>query len=130
MSSTAVPTTSPPDVRPATALLVGLVAGVLSGLLGVGGGIVIVPMLVFLGRFSQKSAHVTSLAAVVLIAPAGAATYAFSGEVDFGLAAILAVGALGGVPLGARWMSRMSEGRLKVTFGCILAVMGVFLVWS
>lgn len=114
----------------AVALPVGLTAGVLSGLLGVGGGIVIVPMLVLLAGSSQKSAHATSLAAVVLIAAVGAATYAADGEVSFGLAALIAIGSLVGAPLGARWMSSMSEGTLKITFGCILLAMGAFLVWS
>lgn len=118
------------DVRLPHALAVGLAAGLLSGLLGVGGGIVIVPLLVLLAGFSQKRAHATSLAAVVPIASVAAATYASEGEVSLTIAASIALGSLVGAPLGARWMSNMSEGNLKITFGSILAVMGVFLVWS
>lgn len=112
------------------ALPIGLAAGVLSGLLGVGGGIVIVPMLVLLAGSSQKRAQATSLAAVIPIASVGAATYAADGEVSFGLAALIAVGSLIGAPLGARLMSRMSESTLKIIFGCILLAMGGWLVWS
>lgn len=118
------------DVRVPHALGIGLAAGLLSGLLGVGGGIIIVPMLVLLAGFSQKAAHATSLAAVVPIAGVAASTYAFEGEVSLRIAVSIAVGSLLGAPLGARWMSTMSEGTLKITFGVILVVMGVFLVWN
>lgn len=98
--------------------------------MGVGGGIVIVPMLVLLAGFTQKRAHATSLAAVILIASVAAATYAVAGKVNFVIAAFLAAGSLVGAPVGARWMSDMSEGNLKVVFGAILVLMGVFLIWS
>ena len=112
------------------ALGIGLGAGLLSGLLGVGGGIVIVPLLVLLAGFSQKMAHATSLAAVVPIASVAAATYALDGEVSFRIAAVIAIGSLVGAPLGAKWMSDMKEGTLKIAFGFILLSLGVFLIWN
>jgi uncharacterized membrane protein YfcA len=110
-------------------LLVGLVAGVVSGLLGVGGGIVIVPMLVLVGGLSQHHAHATSLAAVIPIAAVGAATYALDDSVHLGIGAALALGAIFGAPLGARFMARFSEASLKITFGFLLIALGAFLVW-
>jgi uncharacterized membrane protein YfcA len=106
---------------------IGAAAGLLSGLLGVGGGIVIVPMLVLLAGFSQHHAHATSLLAVIPIATVGAITYGVEGEVDLAIAALLATGALVGAPLGARWMAEIREGTLTLIFGCLLLAIGIFL---
>ena len=109
-------------------VLVGLGAGFASGLLGVGGGIVIVPLLMTFAAFSQHQAHATSLAAIVPIAAAGAATYALSGEIDFAVAGFLALGALVGAPLGARAMVASSERTLKALFGGLMIVSAVALL--
>jgi uncharacterized membrane protein YfcA len=100
----------------------GFGAGILSGLLGVGGGVVMVPLLVLVAHQSQHHAHATSLAAVVLIGAAGALTFGVDGEVDIGLAALLAAGSLVGAPLGARVMARTAEGNLKTALGAFLVV--------
>jgi uncharacterized protein len=108
---------------------VGLLAGVLSGLLGVGGGIIMVPLLVLVVGVSQHEAHATSLAAILPIAAVGAATFAFAGEVDYPIAALLATGAVLGAPIGARLMAHSGEGTLKIAFGVLMIVSGVILVW-
>ena len=108
--------------------LFGLVAGLSSGLLGVGGGTVMVPMLVVAASFDQHRAHATSLAAGAFLAAAGAATYARAGEIELGAAALLAAGALVGAPLGARLMHRLSADRLKVAFGALLVIVAVVMV--
>jgi len=107
---------------------IGLCAGVLSGLLGVGGGIINIPLLVLLG-FTQHEAHATSLAAIVPIAAAGATTFAVAGEVEYDLALALAAGSLIGAPLGARVMAGLSENRLRVAFGAVMIAAGVVLLW-
>jgi uncharacterized membrane protein YfcA len=106
----------------------GLVAGILSGLLGVGGGIIIVPLLVALVHLSQHQAHATSLAAIVPIGAVGALTFALDGEVDLEVAGLLALGALVGAPLGARIMSRTEERPLKIMFGMLMIAVGVQLL--
>jgi uncharacterized protein len=106
----------------------GLVAGILSGLLGVGGGIIIVPLLVALVHLSQHQAHATSLAAIVPIGAVGALTFALDGEVDLEVAGLLALGALVGAPLGARIMSRNEERPLKIMFGLLMIAVGVQLL--
>jgi uncharacterized membrane protein YfcA len=106
----------------------GLVAGILSGLLGVGGGIIIVPLLVALVHLSQHQAHATSLAAIVPIGAVGALTFALDGEVDLEVAGLLALGALVGAPFGARIMSRTEERPLKIMFGVLMIVVGVQLL--
>ena len=108
----------------------GLVAGLMSGLLGVGGGVVMVPLLVLVARQTQHEAHATSLAAVVLMGAVGAATFAAEGEVEVPLALALAAGSLLGAPLGARIMSRMAEGPLKIAFGVLMVVVAGLLLWT
>lgn len=112
----------------ARAIGAGMLAGVLSGLLGVGGGIVMVPLLVLFAGSSQHEAHATSLGAIVPIALVGAMTFALDGEVDFAAGTLLALGALLGAPLGAALMARMSERRLRGAFGLLTAVVGIVMI--
>lgn len=117
-----------PGDSPITLAVIGAVAGIMSGLLGVGGGIVMVPLLVLLAGSAQHQAHATSLAAVIPIAAVGAATYWIHGEVHVGYALLFAAGSLIGAPIGARAMAKMSEARLRVVFGILVICMGLFLV--
>jgi uncharacterized protein len=107
---------------------IGMCAGLLSGLLGVGGGIVMIPFLVLVG-FTQHEAHATSLAAISPIALVGALMFAAAGEVDLGLAIALAAGSVVGAPLGARLMAGLPESRLKVVFGAVMIASGAVLLW-
>lgn len=112
----------------APAVGVGLAAGTLSGLLGVGGGIIMVPLLVALVHLSQHRAHATSLAAIVPIGVVGALTFALDGEIDFKVAGLLALGALAGAPVGARLMAGIKARPLKIMFGVLMTVVGVQLL--
>jgi uncharacterized membrane protein YfcA len=109
-------------------IAIGAAAGVASGLLGVGGGTVMVPLLVALLAFTQHRAHATSLAAIVPIAAVAAAVFAVEGEVELGTAALLAAGALAGAPLGARAMAALGERSLEAAFGVFLVVVGAAMV--
>ena len=115
--------------RVGKALAIGVVAGVASGLLGVGGGIVIVPLLTGLLAMVQHRAHATSLAAIVPIAAVGAITFAAAGSVDVVVALLLAGGSLAGAPLGARIMARSTEGALQAAFGILMILVSVELLW-
>lgn len=108
---------------------IGVIGGVLSGLLGVGGGIFIVPMLVLVAHLSQHGAHATSLAAVVPIALAGSLFFGREGNVDVRIALFLAVGSLVGAPLGAKAMAGLGEATLKVAFGLLLIVVGALIAF-
>lgn len=110
-----------------TASVVGAVAGALSGLFGVGGGIVIVPGLVLLGRMEQRRAHATSLAAIVPIAVAGAAGYALEGAVDWPAAAVLVVGAAAGTLAGTQFLRRLPDRALRVIFALFMVAAAVSL---
>ena len=101
---------------------VGLLAGFLSGLFGVGGGILIVPALVIILHMAQRLAHGTSLAAIVPIAAAGVLGFALEDSVDWPVAALLIAGAAGGAVLGTRLLAVLPARTLGFIFvGCLLA---------
>lgn len=107
---------------------VGLAAGVGSGLLGVGGGLVMVPLMVLLLRVPQHEAHATSLAAIAPIAAAGAWVFGSSGRAEPGVALVLGLGSIPGAVLGAELMRRLGERRLGGLFGAFLLVVGLLMV--
>lgn len=109
---------------------IGLLAGILSGLFGVGGGTVIVPLLVLLLHFDQRLAAGTSLAAIVPTASVGVVSYAVSGSVAWIPALILAAGAVVGAQIGTRLLPRISQTALRWGFvGFLLVVIvSLFLV--
>jgi uncharacterized protein len=101
--------------------LLGLVAGVISGLFGVGGAIVIVPGLVLLGKVPQHTANGTSLAALLLpVGLLGFLQYYKRGQVNLPYAALIAVGLFLGALLGAKLAGSMSDVWLKRAFGVLL----------
>ena len=108
-------------------IAIGLAGGVLSGLLGVGGGIVMVPLLVLWAGFAQRDAHALSLGAIIPISLAGVATYGIAGEVRVGYAVALAIGAVAGARIGAGLLTRLSEDVLKFAFGIFLVGVAVFM---
>lgn len=106
---------------------VGLLAGFFSGLFGVGGGIVIVPLLVLLLAFPQRLASGTSLAAILPTAIAGSIGYALRGEVDWVAAGCLAIGAIGGSLIGTWLLHRISQRWLRWGFIAFQLAMAVSL---
>jgi uncharacterized membrane protein YfcA len=114
-----------PEARIWTVLATGLVAGVLSGLLGVGGGILMVPAMVLFLGFSQHQAHATSLAAIVPIALVASVSYAVAGETSYLAAALLAPTSMLGANLGARLMPRLDEVALRRVFGLVMMAVAV-----
>jgi uncharacterized membrane protein YfcA len=111
-------------------VLVGLVAGFLSGLFGVGGGILIVPALVLLLGFTQRLAHGTSLAAVLPIAVASLTSYAVEDKVDWKVGALLAVGAVAGAVIGTHILHRLPHDMLAIIFAVLLVATAVRLLFD
>ncbi|QAY60499.1 sulfite exporter TauE/SafE family protein [Microbacterium protaetiae] len=111
-------------------LVIGLAAGLLSGLFGVGGGTVIVPLLTLLGGFEPRRAAGTSLAAIVPIATIGVISYAVHGAVAWIPALILAAAAVVGAQLGTWLLARLPVGVVRWAFIVFLAVVvvGLFFV--
>ena len=108
---------------------VGAGAGILSGLFGVGGGIVLVPAMVLLLGVAQRRAQATSLAAIVPIATVGALVFGGAASVDLAAAALLIVGALLGVRVGGAVLPRIGDERLRLIFGLLLAGVAVAMLW-
>lgn len=121
------PAARPP--RPAIGALValGLATGVYSGLLGLGGGFIIVPVLVRWLGYPIKRAVGTSLVAVSVIAVPGAVTHWALGNVDLRLAAALAVGVVPGALLGAKLTSMAADRWVRLGFAALLAATGAWL---
>ena len=107
---------------------IGLLSGFFGALFGVGGGIVIVPLLVLACAFDQRRASATSLAAILVSAAVAAATYALHGDVKPGAAAIVGVPAVAGVLLGAALQQRVPVDRLTYGFALVLAAVGIRLL--
>jgi uncharacterized protein len=106
--------------------LIGLVAGVLSGMFGIGGGIVIVPALVVLAKMSQREATGTSLASLLL--PVGALAvwqYYKAGALDTRAALLLAPGMLIGAMLGAKFALQIPTREMQRVFAVFLCVVAV-----
>ena len=110
--------------------LVGLAGGVVSGLLGIGGAVVIVPALVLLARLPQHTAQGTSLAALLLpVGLLGMLEYHRRGQVNYAYAAVIAGGLFVGAFLGAKLAAPLPEATLRRVFGgFLLLVAGKLLV--
>ncbi|BEV71873.1 MULTISPECIES: sulfite exporter TauE/SafE family protein [unclassified Paludibacterium] len=112
-------------------LAIGLAAGVSSGVFGIGGGILIVPALVFLLKFPMPRAIGTSLA--VLLPPVGAAavwSYYRASMVDLRAAAVLALMLFIGAWFGAQLVQRMDGTLLKAVFGLFLIAIGLYTIYT
>lgn len=107
--------------------VIGVAAGILSGLLGVGGGLVIVPALVLFVGISQHRANATSLAAIVPISLVAALFFGGARSVDVAVGIPLAVGAVIGVSVGAAAMGHVREARLRQAFGVFILAVAAFL---
>jgi uncharacterized membrane protein YfcA len=104
---------------------IGLLAGILAGMVGVGGGIIVVPALVFFLGFSQKAAQGTSLGLLLLpIGILAVLNYYNKGLIDVKVVGIMAVGFLLGGFLGSKLALAISEGALKKTFAVVLFYTG------
>ena len=106
-------------------LAIGVVGGLLSGLLGVGGGVIMVPLLVVWAGFGQREAHALSLGAIIPISLAGIATYGIAGKIRFWDALGLAVGSIVGARIGAGMLAKVDERLLKGVFGVFLVGVSV-----
>jgi uncharacterized membrane protein YfcA len=108
--------------------LIGLVAGLFSAVFGVGGGIVLVPLLILAVGFDSRRASGTSLAAIGITALAGTILYAFEGHLEVAHAALVGLPATVGVVVGTTVQQRVSGRALTLAFAGLLVVIAVLLL--
>ena len=109
-------------------VLIGLAAGFFSALFGVGGGIIVVPLLLLAGRWQERPAMATSLAAIGIIALAGTVSYGFHGELKPGAAAMVGLPAAFGAVAGTAIQQRVANRTLSLLFALLLLGLGVKLI--
>jgi uncharacterized membrane protein YfcA len=109
-------------------LAIGLVAGVFSALFGVGGGIIIVPLLVAVVGFDGRRATGTSLAAIGITAGAGAVVYGLHGDLKLGSAALIGLPAALGAVAGVTLQQRLQTRTLTIGFSLFLTAVGIRLL--
>lgn len=112
-------------------VLLGLIAGALSGLIGIGGGVIIVPALVFIFGLTQQMAQGTTIA--LMVPPIGilaAWTYYQKGYVDVKIAALVCLGFVVGGLLGARFATGISSIMLEKIFGGVMLIIALKMLFT
>jgi uncharacterized membrane protein YfcA len=117
----------PRDRLPKLAV-VGTAAGVFSGLFGVGGGTVIVPLLILWFGYEEREATGTSLAAIAIIGAVGAATQGIYGHVDAARALEIGIPAVVGVLLGTALQQRVPTRWISLLFAGLLVVVAIDII--
>lgn len=107
---------------------VGLAGGFFSGLLGIGGGIVLVPAFLYVLRMPIKQAFGTSLAVIAVVAIPGTVVHSLLGHISWPLFLYLVIGVIPGAYLGAKLAIRAREPVLYMSFGVLVAVFGVIFI--
>lgn len=105
--------------------MIGATAGFLSGLLGIGGGVIVVPGLVLLIGLSQHSAAATSVATIVATSAAGLYAFSGNGTVSWSTAGVVFLGAAVGAYLGARLIDRIPEHWLAGVMAAVMAIASI-----
>ncbi len=114
-----------------TILILGFVAGILSGMFGIGGGLVIVPALVILFHLPLKTATGTSLFALIWpVGLLGVMEYYREGHMDFRRGALIAIGLFFGAYLGARITLSVPPSTMKRGYAVFLLVVGTYFLWT
>jgi len=108
--------------------VIGLFGGTLGGLVGVGGGVIMIPLMTWLAKLTQHQAHGTSLVAIVFTALAGAGTYFLHGAVDWRAALLLLATAIFTVRYGALYAHSLPDKKLRKAFGFFLVSVSLILI--
>ena len=121
-AETVAPVRPAGESKPITLVLVGIAAGLMSGLLGIGGGVVMVPGFTELGKLPLKTAIATSLACVAIFAIPSTITHALNDNIDWRIALFLTIGVIPGARLGAAAAVKASDEGLRKTVAVFLGL--------
>lgn len=113
-------------------LALGLLTGILGALFGVGGGILMVPVLTILASMPQKEAQGISLSVMIVLSVVGAFRYHINPDIhmDWRVIAIMSVTMLFGANIGASLAASLSNKALQIGFSVLLFIMGFHMIWS
>ncbi|MDD2421293.1 MAG: sulfite exporter TauE/SafE family protein [Heliobacteriaceae bacterium] len=111
-------------------LIIGLITGLINGLIGIGGGTIVIPALVFLLRVAQHQAHGTSLAVILPTSITSAAVYWYHGYLPWTVTITVALTGMVGAYLGAKLMARLSPRHLRLIFGGFMILAGGRMLWQ
>jgi len=110
-------------------ILIGIVGGFMSGFMGIGGGLVMVPLLVILSKFTQHMAQGTSLAVLTLpVVVFGAYQYYQEGNINMNAAITIAIFFCIGIFLGSKTAHLLSSENLKIIFGFLMVFIGIRMI--
>jgi len=112
----------------AVSFLIGLLAGLFGGLVGLGGGVIMIPLMVGVLKLDQHSAHGTSLAVLIFTGVAGAVAYGINGSIDILASILMAVTAVLTARAGAHFANSLPEWKLKRSFGAFLIFVALMLL--
>ncbi|MCW2277433.1 sulfite exporter TauE/SafE family protein [Heliophilum fasciatum] len=121
----------PLKTHPSTVLLlvIGLIIGLVNGLIGMGGGTIAIPAMVFLLGIPDYTAHGTSLAVILPTSLISGYIYWQQGYLPWKLTATVAATGMFGAYIGARLMTRLSPRHLRIFFGSFMIVAGLRMLW-
>jgi uncharacterized membrane protein YfcA len=108
--------------------VIGVIAGFFSALLGVGGGLITVPLLLIFAQFAERPAMATSLGAIGITAFAGTIRYGFHGDVEWGYAALVGLPAAVGAVAGTAIQQRLHARWLSLAFATLLVAVAILLL--
>jgi uncharacterized membrane protein YfcA len=108
--------------------LIGFLAGIFGGLVGLGGGVIMIPLMVGILKLTQHQAHGTSLVALVFTGIAGAIAYGLQGTIDITASVLIAVTAMVTARAGARFAHSLPEWKLKRSFGAFLVFVSLLML--
>ncbi len=109
-------------------LIIGVSGGFFGGLAGLGGGVIMIPMMTAFAGLAQREAHGTSLVAVIFTGGIGALTYFFHGTVDWRAALVLAASAMFFARMGALYAHSLPEHRLRRGFGVFIIAVSLLMI--
>ncbi|MEX0757184.1 MAG: sulfite exporter TauE/SafE family protein [Acidimicrobiia bacterium] len=110
-------------------IVIAVAGGALSGFFGVGGGILLVPLILLFLAPPRRVAHATSLGAIIALSIAGTIGFALSGQVDWVVGVTIGAGGVIGGAVGAHYMNRLSPRTLRMIFAVVLIAAGLRMVW-
>jgi uncharacterized membrane protein YfcA len=111
-------------------VVLGMTTGFMSGLFGIGGGILMVPGLLFIAKFDSRRAHATSLAAMLPMAVSGLVTYVVNDTVDWPVVGLLSLGSVFGAFVGTSLLTRLSRRALAIAFAVPLLIAAIRLLFE